>query len=348
MDEPRGFPIRMTRLRWAHVAAIVAAAGGLALPWVSAGHLSVRGIHTTPGTIYTVVLVLTVLIGYWHGARTSNYWYALDRNRITGSLLCLSWLILLAIAVYESVHLASAHSPAGKAQVVGFGLAIDTVAAVVGSVVATLEAVAHWSQTQLPAQAQASAAVEDAEETGQVPAVIAPAARVRMLRPIGAWATAAIGILAVAGAGLAGHSAGWTPIAQPASHVTHHSAAGHDGSTSHGGSGTGGRTGSHSTTGPTAGSTTPTSTPGGQPGAGATGSTGGTGNTGNTGAAFPDAPAGTPPSNGIAPPVGIGNTPPYANVTPTPNVQSGGNTGVTGATGSTGSTGATGSTGNTP
>lgn len=339
MDEPRGFPIRMTRLRWAHVAALVAAAVGLALPWVSAGHLSVRGIHTTPGTVFTVVLVLTVIFGYWHGSRTSNYWYALDRNRVSGSLLCLSWLVLLAIAVYESVHLASAHSPVGKAEVAGIGLAIDTVAAVVGSVVATLDAVQNWSQTR------AFAATKDAEESDEAPAVIPPAARVRMLRPIGAWATAAIGILAVAGAGLAGHNAGWTPIAQPVSHTTHHALGAHGSGSSHSGTATG-SAGGHSTTGPTGGSTSPAAH-GTTPGTGNTGATGGSGNTGNTGAAFPDAPAGTPPSTGIQPPVGIGNTPPYANVTPTPNVQSGGNTGATGSTGVTGATGATGSTGTT-
>src|SRR6516162_7583419 len=191
MDEPRGFPIRMTGLRWAHAGALAAAAAGLFLPWVRAGSLSVRGIHTTPGVIYLLVLVLAVIFGLWHGARTSNYWYALDSNRVTGSLLSLSWLVLLAIAVYESVHLASSHSPTGKAEVLGIGLAIDAMAAVVGSVVATIDAIGNWSQSQSASRAEAS----PSEETA-TPSVV----RIRMLRPIGAWAMAAVGILAVAGA----------------------------------------------------------------------------------------------------------------------------------------------------
>jgi hypothetical protein len=322
MDEPRGFPIRMTPLRWAHVGALIAAAAGLFLPWVRAGSLSVRGIHTTPGVIYLVVLVLAATFGFWHGARTSNYWYALDAKRLTGSLLCLSWLVLLAVAVYESVHLASSHSPTtGKAEVLGIGLAIDTMAALVGSVVATIDAIGNWSQSQAPTRAEGAESSEAAAPS---------AARIRMLRPIGMWAVAAVGILAVAGAGVAGHDAGWTPIPKPVSHTTHRpSSPTHGGGTSsrpeHGRSGS-------STTGPSTTTTAPATAP--NPGAPA-GTTGSTGNTGNTGAAFPGGAAGTPPAVGATPPVGIGNTP-----LPSPS-QPGNITGVTGGTGNTGVTGAT-------
>jgi hypothetical protein len=339
VDEPRGFPIRMTGLRWAHVGAIVAAVAGLFLPWVSAGSLSVQGIKTTPGVIYTLVLVLAVIIAFWHGVRTSNYWYALDRNRVTGSLLTLSWLVLLAVAVYESVHLASAHSPTtGKAEVVGIGLAIDTVAALIGSVVATIDARQNWSQSQAFVRRQDTAEGAESDE-----AVVLPrAARIRMLRPAGAWAIAAVGILAVAGAGLAGHNAGWTPIAKPVSHTTHRPTSAHGRSTSQS-PGAGGHAGAPATTGPTGGSTTPTA-PGSGSNSGNTGS--GAGNTGNTAAGAPDIPAPTPPVDGVVPPVGIGNTPPSYGLTPPPPVTN--NTGATGATGSTGSTGSTGTTGNTP
>jgi hypothetical protein len=325
VDEPRDFPIRMTRLRWAHVGAIVAAAAGLFLPWVSAGSLSVHGIKTTPGVIYTLVLVLAVIFALWHGVRTSNYWYAMDRNRVTGSLLTLSWLVLLAVAVYESVHVASAHSPTtGKAQLVGIGLAIDTMAALIGSVVATIDAVQNWSRSQ------AFVPPEDTEETGgsDEAVVLARGARIRMLRPIGAWATAAVGILAVAGAGLAGHNAGWTPIAKPVSHTTHRPATAHGGSTA-ASRGTGGHAGASGTSGPTG---TPTTTSTTAPGSGS-----GSGNAGNTAAGSSSTTTTT------TTPVGIGDTPPssspYTFTPPTAN---------TGATGVTGATGSTGTTGNTP
>jgi len=315
MDEPRGFPIRMTGLRWAQAGAIAAAVAGLFLPWARAGSLSVRGIHTTPGVIYLLVLVLAVIFGLWHGVRTSNYWYSLDSNRVTGSLLSLSWLVLLAIAVYESVHLASSHSPTGKAEVLGIGLAIDAMAAVVGSVVATIDAIGNWSQSQSASRAEAS----PSEETA-TPSVV----RIRMLRPIGAWAMAAVGILAVAGAGLAGHDAGWTPITKPVSHTTHRSSPTHGGgASSRPGTGSSGS----STTGPTGSPTTTTTAPANGSNPGAPGS-GNTGATGNTGAA---APGGAP-----VPPVGIGNTP-----LPSPNSAGG-------VTGNTGGTGNTGVTGNTP
>ena len=336
MDEPRGFPIRMTRLRWAHVGALAAAAAGLFLPWVRAGSLSVRGIHTTPGVIYLVVLVVVVIFGLWHGARTSNYWYALDGNRVTGSLLCLSWLVLLAIAVYESVHLASSHSPTtGKAEVLGIGLAIDAMAAVVGSVVATIDAIGNWSQSQSPTPGENAESPEEAAPS---------AAPIRMLRPIGVWAVAAVGIVAVAGAGVAGHDAGWTPIPKPVSHTTHRSSAPH-------GAGTASRTGTtgsdSSTTGPTTTTTPATGSKPGAPGSGNTGSTG------NTGAALPGGAAGTPPVNGVTPPVN-GVSPPAEGVTPPVGI---GNTplpspelpgGITGANGDTAGTGNTGGTGNTP
>ncbi len=329
MDDPRGFPITMTRLRWVHVGALVAAAAGLFLPWVDAGTLSVRALGTTPGRVFIVVLVLTVLFAYWHGVRTSNYWYSMDTNRLTGTLVSLSWLVLLALAVYESVHVASAHSPTGKAQVVGFGLALDAVATVIGFVVATVDAVQNWSQSRV---------IERSEREEQAES----AARIRLLRPIGAWALAAVGILAVAGAGLAGHNAGWTPIvtAKPVSHTTHRSSL-HTGSTTRqpGTSGSGAPTTGAAGT-PGGATTTPTTAP-------PSGNTGGTGNTGNTGAAFPDGAAGTPPVDGVVPPAGIGNTPPYYGITPTPPVTSGGNTGTTGDTGGTGNTGDTGDTGNT-
>jgi hypothetical protein len=333
MAEARAFPIRMTPLRWAHVGALAAAAAGLFLPWVRAGSLSVRGVHTTPGVLYLLVLVLAVIFGLWHGARTSNYWHALDSNRVSGSLLCLSWLVLLAIAVYESVHLASSHSPTtGRAEVLGIGLAIDAMAAVVGSVVAAIDAVANWSRSQAPARG------EDAEPSGAVPAP--SAARIRMLRPIGMWAIAAVGILAVAGAGVAGHDAGWTPIPKPVSHTTHRSSSAPGGTSSRpvtAGSGS-------STTGPTTTTTAPAN--GSNPG-GPAANTGSTGNTGNTGAAFPDGGTPTPPVDGVTPPVGIGNTPPVYGLTPAPPVQSGGPT-PTGGTGVSGGTGNTGATGNTP
>jgi hypothetical protein len=340
MDEPRGFPIRMTGLRWAHAGAIAAATAGLFLPWVRAGSLSVLGIHTTPGVLYLLVLILAVIFGFWHGTRTSNYWYALDPNRVTGSLLCLSWLVLLAIAVYESVHLASSHSPTtGKAEVLGIGLAIDAMAAVVGSVVATIDAIGNWSQSQAAARGNDA---EPSEETA-----VTSAARIRMLRPIGVWAIAAVGILAVAGAGVAGHDAGWTPIAKPVSHTTHRSPSTHGGGTSSR-PGAGGPAGS-STTSPAASPTTTTTAPatGSNPGAATPGS-GNTGSTGNTGAAFPGGAAQAPPVNGVTPPVGIGNTPAVPGVTPTtlPTYSSGG--GNTGSTGNTGGTGNTGVTGNTP
>jgi hypothetical protein len=332
MDEPRGFPIRMTRLRWAHAGAFAAAAVGLFLPWVRAGSLSVRGIHTTPGVIFLVVLVLALIFAMWHGARTSNYWYALDANRVTGALLCLSWLVLLAVAVYESVHLASSHSPTtGRAEVLGIGLAIDTMAALVGSVVATIDAIGNWSQSQ------AATPPEDAEASGE--AAPSPVTRLGMLRPIGAWAIAAVGLLAVAGAGVAGHNAGWTPIARPVSHTTHRPLPTHGATASR--APTTGSTGAPSTSS----STTTTTAPAG-PNSGSSGSAPPAGNTGNTGAAFPNAGTPTPAVNGVTPPVGIGNTPPVYGVTPTPPVQSSG--GNTGATGSTGTTGSTGSTGNTP
>ena len=146
MDEPRGFPIRMTGRRWAQAGAIAAAVAGLFLPWARAGSLSVRGIHTTPGVIYLLVLVLAVIFGLWHGVRTSNYWYSLDSNRVTGSLLSLSWLVLLAIAVYESVHLASSHSPTGKAEVLGIGLAIDAMASIVATTDPTTAAMASMAR----------------------------------------------------------------------------------------------------------------------------------------------------------------------------------------------------------
>jgi hypothetical protein len=319
MHEPRRFPIRMNPLRWAHVGALAAGAAGLFLPWVRAGSLSVRGIHTTPGVIYLLVLVLAVVFGLWHGARTSNYWHALDSNRVTGSLLCLSWLVLLAVAVYESVHLASSHSPTtGKAEVFGIGLAIDAMAAVVGSVLAAIDAVANWSRSQAPARGG------DAEPSEAAPTP--SAARIRMLRPIGMWAIAAVGILAVTGAGVAGHDAGWTPIPKPVSHTTHRSS-------STPGAGTSSRpaTAGSSTTGPTTTTTAPAA--GSSPGAPAA-NTGSTGNTGNTGAALPNGASGTPPGfNEVTPPVGIGNTPQIPGVTPTTLVP--GSTGDTGVTGNT-------------
>lgn len=123
---------RMTRLRWINVAALIGGAVGLLMAWGTAFIVSVNGLDTSDGKVFGAVLVIAALFLWWHVMRT---------NRLNGSLLSVAWLALLAIAVYEIVHISSS-----RVVSVGSGLYVDAATAAVGMVTAVMDTRRNWSQ----------------------------------------------------------------------------------------------------------------------------------------------------------------------------------------------------------
>lgn len=135
-------PPSSTPLRWINIAALIGAAVGLLLTWgtATAGifSISVSGIDTDDGKLFGAVLIVAVLLTWWRVLRT---------NRLNGSFLIVAWLGLLAIGVFEIVHLSSLHAPQGVLALVGPGLYVDAAAAVVGVTTAVLDFRHNWSST---------------------------------------------------------------------------------------------------------------------------------------------------------------------------------------------------------
>ena len=123
---------RMTRLHWVNVVAIVGCAVGLLMAWGTAFIASVSGLDTDDGKLFGVILALAALLLWWRVVRTS---------RLNGSLLVVVWLCLLAIGIYEIIHVSSSHIVS-----VGSGLYVDSAAAAVGLVATAMDTQRHWSK----------------------------------------------------------------------------------------------------------------------------------------------------------------------------------------------------------
>ena len=123
---------RMTRLRWINVAAIVGGAVGLLMAWGTAFIVSVTGLDTDDGKLFGAILIIAALLFWWRVMRT---------NRLNGSLLIVVWLGLLAIGVYEIVHISSSHLVS-----VGSGVYVDTAAAAIGLLTVVMDTQRHWSK----------------------------------------------------------------------------------------------------------------------------------------------------------------------------------------------------------
>ncbi len=122
----------MTRVRWVGIAALAGCVVGLLMAWGTDLLASVSGIHTDDGKLFGAVLLLAALLTWLHIIRTS---------RVIGSLLAIAWLGLLAIAVYEIVHVRSS-----QVVHVGSGLYVDAAAAAVGTVTVVRER--FWSRAR--------------------------------------------------------------------------------------------------------------------------------------------------------------------------------------------------------
>jgi FtsH-binding integral membrane protein len=124
---------RMTSLRWVNLAALVGCAVGLLMAWGTDFIASVSGISTDDGKLFGVVLVIAALVTWWRTMRT---------NRLNGSVVVVVWLGLLAIGVFEIIHLSSS-----SVVQAGSGLYLDAVAAAVGLITAALDLTHNGSST---------------------------------------------------------------------------------------------------------------------------------------------------------------------------------------------------------
>jgi len=136
-DARPGPLVRMTPVQWINVAALIVGFIGLLMAWGTAFILSVTGIDTNDGKLFGVILLLAAVFLGWRIMRA---------NRLNGGLLTVAWLALLAIGVYEIVHISSSHVVS-----VGSGVYVDAVAAALGSATAAIDVAQNWSRVHTPA-----------------------------------------------------------------------------------------------------------------------------------------------------------------------------------------------------
>jgi hypothetical protein len=146
-----------TPLRVVSLAALVVSLVGVNLPWATAAlavsglHLraSVAGIGVGSGQLLCAVLVVVLLLSWWHLAATS---------RRTAVALFGSWVGALALSVYELFDIIAVPTRGVVAIDVGVGLYLCTLAALVGSVCSLTDAAQLWSVSG-PAHAVAPGAM---------------------------------------------------------------------------------------------------------------------------------------------------------------------------------------------
>jgi Short C-terminal domain len=117
---------RMTPLRWINIVALAGGFVGLLMAWGTVFIAAVSGLDTSDGKFFGVVLLIAGLLTWWRIMRT---------NRLNGSLLIVAWLGLLAIGVYEIIHVQISSDMVS----VGSGLYVDAAAAVIGTVTALMD-----------------------------------------------------------------------------------------------------------------------------------------------------------------------------------------------------------------
>jgi hypothetical protein len=142
MSQPpgdRGRPTNVVRtsppLPWVNLAALLLAAGGLFLPWITGNGSDRMGIEIDAGIVFAVALLITIL---FTGPQVRR------PERETTWLLVLSWYALVAVAVFEIVRLSALSATPGMVVHIGPGLYVCTLASAVGTAAATLRAADRW------------------------------------------------------------------------------------------------------------------------------------------------------------------------------------------------------------
>lgn len=129
---PASTPAPRARLGVLNILALVVAFAGLVLDWVTFAKLHVRGVHVGQGKFFAFVLVVAVAVSAWR---------ATTGNRAASQVLSAVWIVVLAVALYELMHVSGAPAHNGKHFGAGIGLLVCTLAAAVGSVGSSIDAV---------------------------------------------------------------------------------------------------------------------------------------------------------------------------------------------------------------
>jgi hypothetical protein len=142
MSQPpgdRGRPSTVNRasppLPWVNLAALLLAAGGLFLPWITDSGGDRMGIETDAGIVFAIALLVTIL---FTGPQVRPH------ERETSWPLVLSWYALFAVAVFEIVRLSALSATQGTVAHIGLGLYLCSLASAVGTATATLRAADRW------------------------------------------------------------------------------------------------------------------------------------------------------------------------------------------------------------
>lgn len=122
-------------LPWVNLAALLLAAGGLFLPWITGSGGDRAGIETDAGIVFAISLMITIACT---GPQVRRH------DRETTWFLVLAWYALFAVAVFEIVRLSALSATQGTVVHIGPGLYICTLASAVGTAAATLRAADRW------------------------------------------------------------------------------------------------------------------------------------------------------------------------------------------------------------
>jgi hypothetical protein len=134
-DRPTTVERTSPPLPWVNLAALLLAAGGLFLPWITGSGGDRMGIETDAGVFFAIALFITILLT---GPQVRRH------ERKTTWVLVLSWYALFAVAVFEIVRLSALAANQGPVGHIGPGLYCCTLAGAVGTAAATLRAADHW------------------------------------------------------------------------------------------------------------------------------------------------------------------------------------------------------------
>jgi hypothetical protein len=134
-DRPSTVHGASSPLPWVNLAALLLAAGGLFLPWITGSGRDRMGVETDAGLLFATALFITVLLT---GPQVRRH------ERQTTWALVLSWYALLAVAVFETVRLSALSADQGSLVHIGPGLYCCTLAAAVGTAAATLATADRW------------------------------------------------------------------------------------------------------------------------------------------------------------------------------------------------------------
>jgi hypothetical protein len=126
---------RSPPLPWVNLAALLVAAGGLFLPWITGSGGDRLGIQTDPGVVFAIALFITLLLT---GPQVRR-----DERQTTWALV-VSWYALFAVAVFEIVRLSALSLNQGSVVHIGPGLYVCTLAGAVGTAATTLRAADRW------------------------------------------------------------------------------------------------------------------------------------------------------------------------------------------------------------